>query len=283
MDVREKCKIRTKLKGLCVYNYIFSHILLGYIDSASNTLQFHRMRMIMSTQEDNLLGFGCHSCSAKFQSMNDATNHLKTEHTVKDGDSIQCMISQTNNMFCSVSCTSFKALKQHMKRAKCKLLSSDTSDLVSNNGKDENLSEKWDMELDDFGNLFISSSKATEVMRHSMEECTEEFVNKLIISNVPHTIVDDAVKFSKELVCKTIAMIEQSMADDTSKNDMATVLSSTEQLVTSQLSKLETRYKRGKSIAARPHYVAPRSISVEDGRTFQYVPITNTLEMLFSN
>lgn len=50
-----------------------------------------------------------------------------------------------------------------------------------------------------------------------------------------------------------------------------------------QLNKFNSRFKRTKNFARNPNYVAPRTFSVGCEKTFQYVPILETLEKLFAN
>lgn len=232
-----------------------------------------------AVQSDGPFHFRCYLCPESFQFIIDATNHLKFQHGAKNGDSLKCMAVQTDSLFCTVSFKSFTAVRNHMKQKKCKLLSSDTSDFPQQK-ECEGSCDGWDPALDDFGKLFIDSSNTSTTIPESIAEYTEEFINKLIVSNVPHNIVNDIVKFSKQLVCKTFAIIGSS---NTTKNDLNAVLSSTEQLVASELNKFGSRFKRAKKFENSPHYVAPKTFTLDGGESFQYVPIIGTLNVLFSN
>lgn len=78
-------------------------------------------------QNDGSFEHECYLCAEKFHDVINATNHLKSSHDKKDGESLRCMNSQTSGMFCSVNCKSMKALRNHMKQKKCKLLSRETT------------------------------------------------------------------------------------------------------------------------------------------------------------
>lgn len=226
----------------------------------------------------------CYLCPETFHDVITATNHLKTSHAKKDaGDSLRCMNSQSDGMFCTVNFKTMKALRSHMRVKKCKLLSRDENDCIDPNRSDESSHNGWDNLLGDMDALIIESSTTTENMKHSLAEYTEEFVNKLIVANVPHSVVNDVLKFSGGLVSKVTAAAKQSITNNTSKIDLAAILDATEEIVTSQLNKFNSRFKRTKSFATNPNYVAPRTFSAGNQKTFQYVPILETLEKLFAN
>lgn len=225
----------------------------------------------------------CYMCPLRFNDVLNATNHLKTSHGKKDGDLLRCMNSQVNDMFCRTEFKSIKALRSHMRLKKCKPLSRDVSGCPHLIETDDTSHDAWDYLLGGFDGLIIESSTTTENMKHSLAEYTEEFVNKLIISNIPHSIVNDILKFSEGLVRKITAATKQSVGNNTSKKSLEAILESTEEIVTSQLNKFNSRFKRTNNFARNPNYVAPKTISVENGKTIQYVPILETLEKLFAN
>lgn len=70
-------------------------------------------------------------------------------------------------------------------------------------------------------------------MKDSLAEYTEESVNKLIVFNIPHSIVNDILKFSEGLVRKITAATKQSVGKDTSKKGFEAILDSTEDIVMS--------------------------------------------------
>lgn len=156
-------------------------------------------------QSDIRFDHECYMCPQRFNDVMDATNHLKTTHDKKDGDSLRCMNSQANEMFCTTEFKSIRALRSHMRQKKCKLLSRDTSGCPHLIETDENSHDTWDNFLGGFDGLIIESSTTTENMKDSLAEYTEEFVNKLIVSNIPHSIVNDILKFSEGLVRKITA------------------------------------------------------------------------------
>lgn len=158
-----------------------------------------------------------------------------------------------------------------MRRKRCKLLARDISDFPP--------SEGWNTMLDDFGSLAINTSESIQL---TVAESTEKVVNKLIVSNVPHNIVDDTIQFSEELTRQIFSALKQATVSITNKEDLDTILDSTEQVFTSHLSKFTSLYKRTKNFTFSPNYISPRTISLQDGETFQYVPIIESLEKLFA-
>lgn len=67
-----------------------------------------------------------------------------------------------------------------------------------------------------------------------------------------------------------------------SPGDAAVVLDSNEKFITSCLNKFNTRYKRKTHYTNSLHYVAPKTVFVDDTVTFQYVPLLETLKTLFA-
>lgn len=142
----------------------------------------------------------------------------------------------------------------------------------------------WDNLIDDFGDLVVESSIQPEQENSSLSLAAyiDSFVNELTISNLPHKIVDDIINYSKDLVSKTTAINLESMRNNIPAN-AESILTSTEEFVTSHLNKFGTRYRRKNHFAKYPHYVAPRTIRVGEEETFQSVSILKTLGTLFGN
>lgn len=164
--------------------------------------------------------YKCCLCPENFQNDLEATNHLKSVHCIKDGDAIECMQFHRSGLFCKSIFKSFKALRKHMKEEKCKVYSSD----VTQNVHDENSLAEWNCLVDEFGDLrFENNSSSEENARYSMAAHIENFVNKLIISHLPHNIVNDILNFSEQLVRKTTAMNKKLISSSTSINDTISV------------------------------------------------------------
>lgn len=170
-----------------------------------------------------------------------------------------------------------------MREAKCKLYSSNVSQIDHFQSEREG----WSCLLDDFGELSVENEPSTEREndRSSIAEFIESFVNKLIIANMSHDVVNDVIEYSKVLVHKSApaAMNKESMRRMKSKKDAEVILDSNEEFVTSCLNKFNTRYRRKKHFTNSPQYVAPTTISAGGSQTFQYVSILETLKTLFAN
>lgn len=108
-------------------------------------------------------------------------------------------------------------------------------------------------------------------------------MNRLFVAKLPHHIVNDIIDYSKEIACKITAINKESIRNVKPTVDVDSILDSTENIVTSQLNNFNTRYARKKHFENSAHYVAPKTISVNGDKTFQYVPILDTLKNLFSN
>lgn len=253
-------------------------------------------------------GYECNLCQQIFVDVMKATDHLKTQHGRNNGDSLQCIIRQTYNIFCASTFKSFKALRKHMREKRCRLFSNNLNQ--NENVKDS--CERWNSSIDyfgdlnfgsnsendgvkyscegwnnliyDFGDLNVEGNSEQENVKYSLAAHIESLVDKLIISKLPHDIVNDILNYSKDLVHMTTTMNLEYIRNSTSSvADAESILNSTEKFVTSQLNKYNTRYKRKKHYANSPHYVEPTTISVNGEDTFQYDPILKTLEALFAN
>lgn len=229
-----------------------------------------------------------HDCLEKFQDVLDAANHLKSSHDQRDGDLLQCMRLQRRALVCNTKFKSFKAMRKHSREKKCKLFSIDIKEDETQNENQNEIQnaqrEGWDILIDDFGDLIIEKNATSEDENpnNSLAEYIQSFVNKLIISELPHDIVDTILKHSKDLVCMTTAMIKESMKNIESKIDAESILDSTENIVISHLDKFDTRYRRNKHYKNTPYYVAPQTCCVDGEETFQYVSILDTLKKLFA-
>lgn len=231
-----------------------------------------------------VLEYACYLCGEEFDDMRMATSHLKSKCKHKQiGDQLQCMKIQEAGMFCDTKFSSIKSLQAHMKNKKCKLLSNDVNDNESNGNLD-----KWSCVLDDFGALNIHSNSSAneenqEKSSYSIASCIESFVNKLVISNIQRDVVNDIIHCSKELVHKTIDMIRECNIGMESKKEVDSTLDSTELFVSSCLDRFISRYKRKKHYTSLPNYVAPQTISLNGGDSYQYVSILKQIEKLFAN
>lgn len=171
-------------------------------------------------------------CLEKFEGVLNAVGHLRSAHGMKDGQKMRCMKIQKGDSVCVVECTSFKALRKHLRESSCQIFCIDinegmddvTSQTERENTFDENVfsSAFEDLHFED-----QSHSEKEIESDNSLRDLVENFARKLIISHLPHNIVNDVFEFSKELVCKTIGMNVQLLKDTTSTVDIEKVLDST--------------------------------------------------------
>lgn len=222
-----------------------------------------------------IYGYKCYLCPQQLEKDLDATNHLKAAHEIADGVTLQCMKIQKHEMFCKSTFKSFKAMRKHMKENKCNLMSAD----VFQNEDDQSLHGEWRSMIDDFGELKFEEENA----ENSMSAYIENFVSHLIISHLPHKIVNDVLDFSKELMSKTTAINKELLKNSTSMLHTNSVLDETENFITSHINKFNTRHARNKYFTNSPYYVEPQTICAGNDETFQYVPILETLKKIFTN
>lgn len=222
--------------------------------------------------------YKCYLCPGEFHDVTTATNHLKS-HLVEKGENfLKCMKARNDSMFCKMNFKSLKTLRQHMKNNKCKLFSIDV------NIGDENSQEGWNCVLDTFGSLNVDDSSSPSLKKEnedSMADFIESFVNRLVVSNMPHYLVSDVIGYSKELICKASAMNKKSMKNIKSNKDAESILDTTENVITSCLNEFGTRYRRRLQIMNSPNYIAPNTINLDDETTIQYVSLLSTLNKLF--
>lgn len=223
----------------------------------------------------------CYLCPGTFQNVLDATNHLKSAHDKNNhGDSLQCMKRHRSGMFCNSKFNSIKALRKHLRDNACKLLSTD----VDQDENNESSSFGWNQMDDIFGDLNFDEDKSSpeEEMHTLMEAHIKIFVDKLIVSTLPHDLVDEIVNNTKELVAR-ITLLNKELIRNNASMDVGSALDSTQHFVFSQLNRFNTRYKRKLDCTESPHYVAPKTYSLNQDDTFQYVSILDTLHKLFAN
>lgn len=224
----------------------------------------------------------CYLCPETFRNVLDATNHLQSAHDKNNhGDPLQCMKRHKSGLFCDSKFNSIKALRKHMRDSACKLLSVDMNQDEIN----ENSCVGWNQIEDIFGDLNFDEDKPSpeEEMHPLMEAHIKSFVNKLIISTLPHDLVDEIVNSTKELIARITVLNKELIKNNAKTVDAGLTLDSTEHFVVSQLNRFNTRYKRKLNCTESPHYVAPKTCSLNQDDTFQYVPILETLHKLFAN
>lgn len=200
-----------------------------------------------------------------------ATDHLKS-HSEKNCGVLPCIRIQENNFFCNAEFATHKSLRKHLRANNCRLLSSDN-----------NLSsEDWVSFLDDFGALNVEreeeENKSTEIASF-----IENYVHRLIISHMQQDVLNDVINFSIDLVSKITEMNKESMKNIKTKEEAELILHSNGKMATSYLSQYASRYGRNKKFKLSPLFVAPRTISITDEDTFQYVSILDTLKNLFKS
>lgn len=200
-----------------------------------------------------------------------ATDHLKS-HSKKDGDVLPCIRIQENNFFCNAEFTTHKSLRKHLRANNCRLLSTDTNFSF----------EEWVSVLDDFDELNVERE---EKEKNSSELGTfiDNHVHRLTISHMQQDVLNDVINFSIDLVSKITEMNKKSMKNIKSTEEAEFILHSNEKMATSYLSQYATGYKRNKKFMFSPLYVAPQTISINDGDSFQYVSILDTLKNLFKS
>lgn len=213
--------------------------------------------------------YKCSLCEGIYQDMQKATEHLKS-HGQKEGDELKCMKLQRNDMFCKVRFTTFKTLRRHMRENKCKLYCSDV-----------NQEENWSCLVDDFGALNFDNDLAAT--KEDFTTNTEAFVNRLIVANIQHDVVNEIIAYSKDLASKLSAMNRHSVKSRNMKDEIDSILDLNEEFVTTCLTKFGTRFTRKKHNTNLPYYVAPKQISLDGGESFQYVSVLETLEKVFAN
>lgn len=200
-----------------------------------------------------------------------ATNHLKS-HSKKDGDVLPCIRIQDNHQFCNAKFTTHKSLRRHLRANNCRLLSSDANCSV----------EEWNSFLDEFGALNVDQDEREE---ESIELASfiDNYVHRLIISHMQQGVINDVINFSIDLVSRITKMNKEAMENIKSKEELEFILHSNERMATSYLSQYASRYGRDNKFKLSPLYTAPRTISINDEDTFQYVSILDTLKNLFES
>lgn len=248
----------------------------------------------MTTMEQNSDSasdsFKCYmdTCGEIFQKSLDATKHIKSTHGVLDKSvSIPCMKIQKEGLICKTKCTSFSAIRAHMNKNKCILFSRPEPEVDQNVidvGSAHHTSFVEDSLLNEFAEFNIDDDdEMDENVASSIHDFIGNYVDKLIKANLTHDTLDDILKYSKELVHKTIEIATHAVGRSTrSMKDIEDALRSAEKNLTFHLNQLSTRYRRRVNYVNHEYYVTPRSIPVGENY-FQYVPILESLKSLFAD
>lgn len=238
-------------------------------------------------------------CEERFRDLVDATQHLYLIHDVKrTGDTVNCVKIHEHNVICVTKFKSLAAMRKHVKSGKCSLR--DEVILLHQDIIDDQLSYDADSSVDgvddsqsttsinfmpDFSGLAIDSGTTEEIdaLTSSIPGFIDNFLDELVISNLPHAVVSNIIKFSQELIFKTMSISVQTVNGMTSVHDVQSTLRSTTESMISYFNNMDSRYKRKIRCKRGPHYISPQSINLHDKVSFQYVSILKTLEQIFSN
>lgn len=247
--------------------------------------------------------FVCYECLEELFCLDSAITHLKSHYGTDNTDLLlSCVKAQTkSDLFCTAGFRSFKSLKSHLKGNKCVLMCKD----ISNDDTEDTQELGNDSNLLSFGGsaetdriyspipTYSSQNVASDPLEKNREECQkfevfqqfiEQFVERLITFNLCHNIVDEILRFSKELVCKVNKINECMLKEN--PNDTQLVLTSTSDFVSSHIDTFSTRFKRDLHFKKNQYYVAPQTIYVDPANiraTFQHVSVYKTLTTLFKN
>lgn len=241
--------------------------------------------------------FVCYECSEELFCLDIAITHLKSHYGTNDADLLlSCIKTQTSlDLFCTAGFRSFKSLKRHLKGNKCVLvcrdISNDDTEDTQELGNDFSLlSIEGNAET---SQIYLPIPTQSDPLEKNSEECQqfeliyqfiEQFVERLITLNLSHNVVDEIMRFSKELVCKANKINECMLKEN--PNDTELVLTSTSDFVSSHIDTFSTRSKRDLHFKKNQYFVAPQTIYVDPVNiraTFQHVPIYKTLTALFKN
>lgn len=122
---------------------------------------------------------------------------------------------------------------------------------------------------DDFGALNFDDDLAAT--KEDFTANTEAFVNRLIVANIQHDVVNEIIAYSKDLASKLSAMNRLLSKSGNLKDDIDSILDLNEEFVTACLTKFSTRFTRKKHYTKLPYYVSPKTISLGGDDSFQYV------------
>lgn len=232
--------------------------------------------------------YKCYLCEEIFHDdIQRATDHLKL-HGIKDGNELKCMKAQSDELFCKVKCTTFKTLRRHMRQNKCKLYSGDVIQEEEDNcnlcssSSDVSGGNQWSCLVDDFGALnFDKDLRKTE--KEDFTSLASNFVNKLIIANVQHDIVNEIVEFAKGVASKITTMNRHEINSMKTIENIESILDSNEVFVTNCMNKFSTRFRRTKHYTSLPYFVSPKTISLGVADGYEYVSVLETLQKTFAN
>lgn len=221
----------------------------------------------------------CFICKKSLNSIDEALEHLKKELTIKEGQKnfrLQCLFKQNG---CDTNFTSFFSLKRHLESSHIKYSTTPKRKI------DTGLTPR---------ETFLHTS--IEDVRSVVEEL---FIN-MEIMGIPDVQQDELADVLLQLVTTISSLFKCTVKSNDDQKLVNESIEAISSLISDSVDDFQSKYLRHKYFQKLPTYVAPIEKSIapriekindkDNGiqleklvqSTFQYVPILNTLKMLFS-